>query len=160
MNPIAMLSIIVAALAAFGWSADRRWQLLHVGGPANRFDRIGERIARVLRYGIKQEKMHKYRGAGLAHHVVFAGFGILLLRTIILWGRGFEPAFGAFFFSPGQPLGDAYGLLKDGIAILVIAGASYFLYLRTLVKPARMTISGEAILILVIIMTMMVSDIF
>ncbi len=160
MNPIAMLSIMVAALAAFGWSADRRWQLLHVGGSANRFDRIGERIARVLRYGIKQEKMHKYRGAGLAHHVVFAGFGILLLRTIILWGRGFEPAFGAFFFSPGQILGDAYGFLKDAIALLVIAGASYFLYLRTLVKPARMTISGEAILILVIIVTMMVSDIF
>ena len=84
-----MLSIIVAALAAFGWSADHRWQLLQVGGSVNRFDRFPERIARLLRYGIKQEKMHKYPGAGLAHQVVFLGFGVLLLRTLLVWGRGF-----------------------------------------------------------------------
>jgi Fe-S oxidoreductase len=159
VNPIAMLSIIVAALAAFGWSADRRWQLLKVGGPVSRLDRIGERLKVVLRYGIKQEKMHKYRGAGLAHHVIFAGFSILVLRTIILWGRGFEPTFGAFLFSPGQPLGDVYGLAKDVFAVLVICGASYFVYQRVIVKPARMTLSGEGVLILGIILTMMISDI-
>ncbi|MGZ5966431.1 MAG: (Fe-S)-binding protein [Polyangiales bacterium] len=159
MNPIAMLSIIVAALAAFGWSANRRWQLLQVGGPINRFDHIGDRIGRVLQYGVKQEKMYKYPGAGLAHQLVFLGFGILLLRTIILWGRGFESDFGAFVFSPGQPLGDGYNFIKDIFALLVFAGASYFLYLRVAVKPARMTLSGEGILILGIIMTMMAADV-
>ena len=127
MNPLAMLSIIIAALAAFGWSADHRWQLLQVGGQVNRFDRLVERVGRVLRYGIKQEKMHKYRGAGAAHLMVFSGFGVLLLRTIILWGRGFEPDFGLFLLHPGKPLGDVYNLLKDVFAISVICGASYFL---------------------------------
>ncbi|MBI2392700.1 MAG: (Fe-S)-binding protein [Deltaproteobacteria bacterium] len=154
-----MLSLIIAALAAFGWSADHRWQLLKVGGPVNRFDRIGDRVGRVLRYGIKQEKMHKYRGAGLAHHMVFTGFVILLLRTVMLWGRGFEPDFGLFVMHPGKPLGDAYNLLKDVFAIVVVLGASYFLYQRIVVKPARMTLSGEGILILGIIVTMMLSDI-
>jgi len=159
VNPLAMLSIIVAALAAFGWTADHRWQLLKVGGPANRFDRLPERVARVLRYGIKQEKMHKYPGAGIAHQAVFFGFGVLLLRTILLVGRGFESDFGLFLFHPGQPLGDVYNLLKDVFAIIVIFGVSYFLYLRILVKPARMTLSGEGILILGIIFTMMVADV-
>ncbi len=159
MNPLAMLSIIVASLAAFGWSADHRWQLLHVGGAANRFDRIPERVARVLRYGIKQEKMHKYPGAGIAHQFVFFGFGVLLLNTILLWGRGFEQDFGLFLFHPGKPLGDGYSLIKEIFAVLVIVGASYFLFQRIVVKPARMTLSGEGILILGIIVTMMLADI-
>jgi Fe-S oxidoreductase len=159
VNPLAMLSIIVAALAAFGWSADHRWQLLQVGGWTNRFDRPLERAARVLRYGIKQEKMHKYPGAGLAHQLVFLGFGVLLLRTILLWGRGFEADFGLFVLHPGKPLGDGYNLVKDIFAGLVIIGASYFLYQRVVVKPARMTLSGEGILILGIILTMMLADI-
>jgi len=154
-----MLSIIVAALAAFGWSADHRWQLLHVGGPVSRFDRLAERAARVLRYGIKQEKMHKYPGAGLAHQLVFFGFGVLLLNTILLWGRGFESEFGLFLFHPGKLLGDVYSAIKEIFALLVIVGASYFLYQRIVVKPARMTLSGEGILILVIIVTMMLADI-
>jgi len=159
VNPLAMLSIIIAALAAFGWSADHRWQLLQVGGPVNRFDRLAERVGRVLRYGIKQEKMHKYRGAGIAHLMVFSGFGVLLLNTVILWGRGFESDFGLYLFHPGKPLGDVYNLLKEVFALLVIGGASYFLFQRTVVKPARMTLSGEGILILGIIITMMISDI-
>jgi len=158
VNPLAMLSIIVAALAAFGWSADHRWQLLRVGGPVSRFDRLPERIRLLLRYGIKQEKMHKYPGAGLAHQLVFLGFGVLLLRTILLWGRGFEADFGLFVLHPGKPLGDVYNLVKDVFAILVFVGAAYFLFLRVVVKPARMTLSGEGILILGIIMTMMLAD--
>jgi Fe-S oxidoreductase len=159
LNPVAMLSIIVAALAAFAWSASRRWQLLKVGAPENRLDNIGERIGRVLRFGVKQEKMHKYKGAGAAHLMVFLGFGVLLLNTLILWARGFSPDFAYFLFNPGQPLGDVYGLIKEVFAVLVMFGASYFLYLRIAVKPARMTLSGEGILILCIILTMMVSDI-
>lgn len=159
MNPLAMLSIIVAALAAFGWSADHRWQLLQVGGWTSRFDRLNERVGKVLRYGVKQEKMYKYRGAGLAHQMVFLGFGVLLLRTILLWGRGFEADFGLVLLHPGKVLGDGYNLIKDTFAVLVLLGASYFLYLRIAVKPARMTLSGEGILILGIIVTMMLADI-
>jgi Fe-S oxidoreductase len=164
MNPIAMLSIIVAALAAFAWSAARRWQLLTVGTSVDRFDHIPERVGRVLRYGIKQEKMHKYRGAGLAHQMIFAGFVVLLLRSLILWSRGFDAGAGFFLFNPGQktfglPLGDGYGLIKDIFALGVIAGAAYFFYLRTVVKPQRMNLSGEGLLIICIILTMMFADI-
>ncbi len=164
MNPIAMLSILVAALAAFAWSAARRWQLLTLGTWVDRFDRIPERIGRVLRYGIKQEKIHKYRAPGAAHLMIFSGFMVLLLRTLILASRGFSPQTGFFFFNPGQvtaglPLGDAYGLLKDIFALMVLGGASYFFYLRTVAKPARMTLSGEGLLIIVIIIVMMLGDI-
>jgi len=58
----------------------------------------------------------------------------------------------------GLPLGPAYEFLKDTIATLTILGAITFLYFRLVRKESRMTKSGEAILILGIIITMMVSD--
>jgi Fe-S oxidoreductase len=169
MNPVAMISILVAALAAFAWSANRRWQLMHVGTQSeNRLDHLGERVLRVQRFGLKQEKMHKYREAGLAHQLIFAGFIVLLLRSLILWSRGFDANAGFWLFNPGQitrlfglglALGDWYGFLKDVFALAVIGGAAYFLYLRVSVKPSRMTLSGEGVLILMIILTMMFADI-
>ncbi len=159
MNPVAMLSILVAALAAFGWSAKGRLQLLGIGSEEGRLDRPLDRVDNVMRYAVKQEKMYKYPAAGLAHQLIFAGFVILLFRTLILWGRGFFPSFGLFFLAPGQYAGDIYGFIKDVLAVLVIGGASFFLYQRAVVKPSRMTLSGEGMLILGIILTMMLADI-
>ena len=38
-----MLTLLVAAWAAFAWSINRRWQLLKVGRSENRTDHIGTR---------------------------------------------------------------------------------------------------------------------
>src|SRR5262249_41380105 len=88
MGPVAMLAILVGALAAFAWSASRRWQLLRVGRPEYRFDRVGERLRHVWRYAFVQQKMDYYQPAGIAHKFIFIGFSVLLLRSIMLWGRG------------------------------------------------------------------------
>src|SRR5689334_17807533 len=45
MNPIAMSALLAVALGAFGFSALRRWQLLRVGAPENRFDHLLDRMA-------------------------------------------------------------------------------------------------------------------
>ncbi len=159
MNPYAMAFVIVFLNAAFGLTAKQRFELLTTGRPEVRWDRIGERLRGVVEYALAQRKMHYYRTAGLAHMLIFTGFAVLLLRTLILWGRGFVPDFGLFVLGHGQPLGAVYDLLKDIIALLVITGASTFIYFRTVKKQARMTLSGEGLLILGIIVTMMVSDI-
>jgi Fe-S oxidoreductase len=158
MNPVVMLALIVGLHAIFAYSALRRWDLLTVGRAAARFDRIPDRIRGVLEYAFGQKKMHYYRLAGLAHHLIFAGFMVLLLRTLILWGRGIYAPFNLIFIGPLEPVGHVYEFLKDLVTLLVFAGAATFLYLRVIKKTRRMTQSGEAILILGIIMTMMVSD--
>src|SRR5580704_12101076 len=126
MNKTAMLSILVAALAAFAWSAYRRWNLLLVGRPVNRFDRLGERLAGVWRYAFKQQKMDYYSPAGAAHKLIFLGFIVLLLRSLILWGRGFSPSFNFWIFGPTQLPGELYDFVKDTCATLVLAGVSVF----------------------------------
>ncbi len=158
MGPILMALVIVSLSAAFGLVARQRFALLQVGQPEVRWDRVPERLKSVVTYALAQKKMPYYRLAGVAHMFIFAGFAALLLNTIILWGRGFFPSFSAFVFGHGQPLGMLYDLLKDIIASLVIGGALVFVYLRVVRKEARMTLSGEGLLILGIIITMMVAD--
>lgn len=159
MNPAAMLILLVAALAVFSWSAIRRWQLLRTGRFVARFDRIPERIAAVLRFAFAQEKMGYYQPAGLAHKVIFGGFLVLTLRTIVLIGRGFDPSWNLLVLGPTQPLGMVYEFAKDLVALLVLGGVSVFLYYRVIRPQRRMTLSFEALLILGIIAMMMVADV-
>jgi Fe-S oxidoreductase len=164
MNPVLMALIIVTLTGAFAWSARRRWHLLKVGSPTweSRTDRIGERLAATWTFAFYQKKMRNYLAAGLAHQVIFIGFVVLLLRSLMLWGRGFDPAFNLWLLGPepvlGLPLGEIYAFLKDILALLVIAGALVFVYLRVIRREKRMTLSGEGVLILGIIISMMVAD--
>jgi hypothetical protein len=117
MSPTAMLTLIFAAVAMFAWSASRRWQLLQVGRPAgDRLDHLAARLRGTWRYAFRQEKMDYYNPAGIAHKFIFAGFVVLLFRTIVLWGRGFYAPFNLWVLSPAQPLGQTYELVKDVLA--------------------------------------------
>lgn len=162
MNPTVMALILVSLLAAFAVSARQRLSLLLAGAPAlaDCTDRIPERLARVWKFAFRQVRMREYFWAGLAHQVIFAGFLVLLMRTLILWGRGFSPDFNLFVLSPDTLLGAAYAFLKDVFALLVIAGASVFVYYRTVNKQRRMSLSAEGLVILGIIIVMMLGDIF
>ncbi|MFH0982338.1 MAG: (Fe-S)-binding protein [Planctomycetota bacterium] len=160
MNPSAMLVLLAVGFGVFAGSAWRRWKLLRIGAPAMRFDRIGERILLTLRYAIGQQRMPRYRWAGIAHILIFFGFLVLLLRTLVLWARGFvrDPHFGYWIFDDGTPLGQVYALLKDIFVVLVIAGVVIFFYYRVIKRLSRLTLSGEGLLILGIIFIMMVAD--
>jgi Fe-S oxidoreductase len=159
MNPTAMLILIVGAHVVFLWSAIRRWQLLRLGKFVNRFDRIPERISAVIRYAFAQEKMNYYQPAGWAHKLIFIAFMTLLLRTLVLWGRGFEPSWNLFVLGPHQTLGKVYEFAKDIVAVLAIVGVSVFVYFRVIRPQKRMTLHWEGLLILGIIGSMMLADI-
>jgi Fe-S oxidoreductase len=154
-----MAFVLVAGFGIFAWSAWGRWRLLRVGAPAGRFDRNPERLRSVWRYALAQERMHRYRAAGAAHLLIFLGFLVLLARTLLLWGRGFDEDFNLLILGSHQPVGKVYGLLKDIFVLLVIAGTLVFLYYRVIRRLSRMTLSGEGVLILAIILTMMVADV-
>lgn len=159
MGGLPMALLLLAGWGLFAWSAWRRWRLLMVGAPANRLDRPAERLRLTFTYAIAQLRMRRYPLAGFAHMLIFLGFGVLLLRTLILWGRGFDLSFDFWIFSADQPLGRIYGLLKDAFALLVIFGVLVFFYYRLVKKLPRMTLSTEGLVILGIILAMMLADI-
>jgi Fe-S oxidoreductase len=162
MNPILMAVILVSLLALFAVSARQRLLLLATGAPmsAPPTDQLAVRLGRVWDFAFKQTRMRDYFWAGVAHQLIFIGFLVLLLRTLVLWGRGFVPSFNLFVLAPDTLIGAAYAFAKDVFALLVLAGVSVFLYYRTINKQRRMTLSGEGLLILGIIVAMMLGDIF
>ena len=158
MSPVAMSLIFVVALSIFGWSAMGRWRLLMTGRPEARFDRIGERLAGVWQFAVRQQKMDYYQPAGVAHKLIFLGFGVLLLRTLTLWGRAFYAPFNLFVLGPDTTLGRIYEFSKDSVAFAVLLGVGIFAYYRVLRPLKRITLHWEGTLILAIIATMMLSD--
>ncbi len=158
MNPIAMGLLIIGLHVVFVVSMARRLELLSVGRFEVRWDRIPERIEGVIEYALGQKRLHYYRTAGLAHHLIFLGFLVLLVNTLILWGRGFYAPFNFFFLGHDTLVGRLYELLKDVFIVLVIAGASTFIYLRKIRVQRRMSLSTEGLVILGIILAMMIGD--
>ncbi len=161
VNPIAMAVVILGLTGAFLWSASQRWGLLRVGASPyeSRFGQIFERLKAVWTFAFFQKKMRYYLWAGLAHQLIFLGFVVLLLRSLMLWGRGFDPAFDFWVLGPHQSLGQIYGFLKDTFAGLVLLGVSVFVYYRVIKPQKRMALSFEGLVILGIIAVMMIADI-
>lgn len=167
MSPIAMTLVFVFFGGALAWSLARRYRLAVVGAPERRFkldsmSEIGARIDLVLRYVLGQEKMRnnpKYLLAGAAHIGIFVAFQVLLINSVLLWARGFDPTFDAWgILATSHPIGQLYSFAKEIAAALAVLGAAYFVYLRVGPKPKRMSFGFEGLLILFIIITMMLAD--
>ncbi|MBL8679021.1 MAG: (Fe-S)-binding protein [Myxococcales bacterium] len=108
-------------------------------------------------------KMPKYAAAGLAHYGIFTGFAVLLLRTIILVGRAFDPHFNLWILDPNGPmpwrvLGAGYALMKDAVVSLVLLGVLYFIKARLVDKQKRLAYGWHATVVLSVIATMMITD--
>jgi Fe-S oxidoreductase len=159
MNPYAMTILLLGAWGLFAWQMTRRYRLMTLGPRENRLDRIGERLRRTYEFALAQKRMRRYWWAGIAHQLIFLGFVVLLLRTLILWGRGYDEHFDFWLFGAERPLGKVYSFLKDIFAVLVLAGAAVFFYYRIVVRPERMSKGLEGLLILLIISVMMLADI-
>jgi hypothetical protein len=86
MSPIAMAVALTVSIAVLAYSLNRRWQLLQLGQPDQRLDRLGERIKVTLLYAFGQRKMPWYPLAGAGHILIFFGFLVLLLRSLIYGG--------------------------------------------------------------------------
>ncbi|MCH7808586.1 MAG: 4Fe-4S dicluster domain-containing protein [Planctomycetes bacterium] len=160
MNPILMTLLLLAGWGLFAYSVRRRWKLMMVGAADDRFDQPGLRLRKVWIYALMQVRMRRYPLAGLAHKLIFCGFVVLLLRSLILWGRGYDESFHFWLFGEEQLLGKIYSFLKDLFAVLVILGTLVFFYYRLVNKLKRLTHNLEALIILLIILVMMLADIF
>ena len=176
MSPIGMILLFVSTLSFFSWSAFRRMRQIKVGVPDPDFDlkeegQIAARLQNVFTYAFGQKKMPYYSVAGIAHIMIFFGFQVLLLRSMQLWGRGFDESFDFWgLLSHENIIGKGYSFLKDVFAALVLLGVLGFAYLRSVKGGAdsgdpkatggkvRMTVGLEPWLILGIIGTMMIAD--
>jgi Fe-S oxidoreductase len=160
MGPIAISILIAAAGAFFAFSMQHRLRLLAMLQKADRFGNPGARLKLLLAFGLGQRRLldPEERLPGLMHALIFLSFLVLALRTITLFGMGYSESFHLPLLAAGAPVGDAYLFLKDIILVVAFVAALYFILLRALRRPDRMTASWEAYLILFFIAGLMVTD--
>ncbi|RMD83200.1 MAG: hypothetical protein D6815_07220, partial [Candidatus Dadabacteria bacterium] len=104
---------LLAFLALFGWQIWRRLRLLLRAKPADRLDRIPERIKLTLVYAFGQKKFFKgEQPAGLLHACIFWGFVVLLFQVLTMFLRGWAPDAYLPLLSP-HALGGPYMLVRD-----------------------------------------------
>lgn len=149
--------VLLGAIAAFAYTATRRWQLMTIGGPPDvRWDRPLDRLKGLLELGFFQKKMWWDGYAGLYHMLIFSGFVVLSVRTLSLILEGLFPRAGMPFLPPGA--WQAYLLLKDVVLVTTFAGVLLALARRYLFRKERLDPSFDAGFILCLIGFLMATD--
>ncbi len=160
-----MALLLVGGFGLFTWSGLRRLRLLFAGTtrqPA-RLTHWKMRGSRLIHEGLLQARLRQYTWAGWAHSLIFFGFILLLARTTVLWGRGFDPRFNLWILGRAPvfdfPLGLLYNALKDCCSAAVLVAVAFFFLQRIFLRPKRLTLSREGLIILGIIAALMIADV-
>ena len=150
--------LLLSALALFAYTASRRIQLLLLGAgeKENRLDRPLARLLHMVEYGFLQRKMFRDPYAGLYHALIFGGFLVLTLRTLMLVVEGLFPGAGLPFLPAG--FWEGYLLVKDLVLVTTFAGVVLALLRRHVARKERLDPSFDADLILCLIGFLMVTD--
>lgn len=150
--------LLLSALALFAYTASRRIQLLLLGAGdrESRLDRPLARLWHMVEYGFLQRKMFRDAYAGLYHALIFGGFLVLTLRTLMLVFEGIFPGAGLPFLPAG--FWEGYLLVKDVVLVTTFAGVVLALLRRHVARKERLDPSFDADLILLLIGFLMVTD--
>jgi Fe-S oxidoreductase len=154
MGPLAITLIILAGIAGFSVLAWRKLAIVAALQPEVRWDRPGRRLRKLLSLGLLQSRMiaGEFR-PGVMHAVIFLGFMTLLVRKVQLLVIGYAPT----FVYPGLA-GGVYAAFKDLIEVAVTVAVLYAFWRRFVLKPRRLEANREAIAVLSLILTIMVTD--
>jgi Fe-S oxidoreductase len=160
MNPLLTGALLAAGLGLFGAMLVRRGLPLLALRREARLDRPAARLAGLLRDGLGQRRLldAEERGAGLLHVLLFAAFLVLALRTVTLFGMGFDPAFHLPGLAPASAAGRAWLVVKDVFVWAAAIAAAGFLWRRLVRRPARLTRSWEGTLVLAFILGLMATE--
>ena len=157
-QPWVLAFICLISLGFFLKALWPKLQVLQLAAKENRFGRPFKRLLNTFQIAFLQKKLFKNRAPGRMHALIFWGFLVLLLRAAQFFWIGFFPDQGAPF-DLMETLYPIYSLIKDSFVFLVIGACFYALYRRLVIRPERLNLSGEGILILALILAIMFSDI-
>ena len=158
LQPWVLVFLILSALTAFAMAVWPKLQRLLKAGKENRADQPLKRIFRTLSVAFGQSRLLKEPKSGWMHAVIFWGFLILLVRAGEFFFIGLFPNIESHF-SVTAPLVLPYLWIKDGVVFMVTLAVLYALYRRLVIRPNRLTLSIEGLVILNLILVIAASDI-
>ena len=139
-----MYALFVPTLAVAGYGFYRRIKPWFVGKPLDRLDRPSQRIVRLLKLGLLQQKTIRERFAGLFHQMIFWGFIVLFIATtVVLIDYDFQiPIMHGEFYLYFQ------SFFVDVLGLLFLIGIALAGTRRWIFRPRALVYSMEASLIL------------
>lgn len=163
MKRIMLLTLILVAFSAFGWSVSRLVRFLLKGQPDRRFDRWPARIWGFFLYFIFQRKVPEppaygagKRGITSVHHLfIFWGFLLITVGTTELLMNGVMPTWSFAFL--GETVYGDLKLIIDWFNLLVLVAIAYAFFRRLVLKPRLIPMSRDAAAILSLIGLLMVT---
>jgi Fe-S oxidoreductase len=156
MQPWVLGGLTLLSIAFFINKIWPKVKVLRLAQPENRFDNPGKRFLHMLWVAFAQAKLFKRAQSGWMHAFIFWGFCVLLLRAAQFFIIGFFPT--TQFIQLGF-LWSAYLLLKDFFIALIFLAVGFAFLRRTVLKPNRLTLSIEGLIILGLITLILISDI-
>jgi Fe-S oxidoreductase/nitrate reductase gamma subunit len=132
------LSVVSLGVFALGmWQRAARWR---EGMPEARLDRLPERLGMLLRHGLLQGRLLTQRYPGVMHALMFWGFAVLFLGTVLAtidYDITLRLPFGLAFRLLQGPFYLGYELSLDLFGLFFVVGLALALWRRFVRRPAR-----------------------
>ncbi len=144
-----VLPLFWGAAGFFALAMARHLRVFAAAGATSPTDRAWIRLAGVGRYALLQVRMFRDPPAGTMHFAIFWGFVLLTIGTANIVTGGLIEAV------VGYPLdGLLWALvnaLQNAVAVVVLGAVGYAFLRRLVLRPARLSLNRDALLILVLI---------
>ncbi len=148
--------LFYGAVAFFGLAMARHLRVLALAKPSSPFGAIPLRVGGLAVYVFGQAKLLKDLRAGLMHAAIFWGFVLLTIGTADIVTGGLIQA--VVSWPAGGLLWAAVTALQNAVAVLVLAAIAYAFWRRLVTRPARLSLSRDALLILALIAGVVASE--
>ena len=134
------------AAVFFALAMARHLRVFAVVRPSAPFANLPARLVGLVEYAFVQTKMFKDPRAGLMHAGIFWGFVLLTIGTAdIVTGGVIQTVLSAPF---DGAIWAAVSAMQNVVALVVIASIGWALVRRLVIKPARLTLNRDALVIL------------
>ncbi len=156
---IALLVYILAAIVVFilVYGFYQRVKLWKIGKEEKRGDFFWERIKSVILFGFGHKRILNESYPGISHLILFWGFVILFIGTLIIFLQEdiLSPIFNFFFLHGNFYLW--FSLILDLFGALAIIGVLLALYRRYMIKPDRLDNIFDDLFSLILIFLILVT---
>ncbi len=137
------------AVAFFALVMARHLRVFAAARPVSPTDRVAARLWGTIRFGFAQSRMFRDARAGVMHFAIFWGFILLTIGTANIVTGGVIQAIVEAPFD--GILWAAVNAMQNVVAAIVIAAIGYAYWRRLVIKPARLSLNRDALLILAMI---------
>ncbi len=154
LSHLLFMVILLFSVLWFLLLVEEKLRFVGVGMPTDRSSQAPARWRSVLVYVLGQKRLFKDKYSGPMHFFIFWGFIILTIGTLTFLIKGVFPSFVGF----GGPVAVAINWLSDVMGVLVLIALAMAAYKRYVLRPKRLVRNVDALLVLVLIAVVVLSD--